>query len=269
MSDRPADRIALRGLRVRGFHGVLPSERAQGQDFLVDAVLHLDVREAAASDDLEDTVDYGALAVRLAEVVAGEPVDLIETLAERLAAVCLRRRAGRHGGGHRAQAGGAHPARLRRRRGHRGAPVSAVLSLGSNLGDRRAHLRAALDLLEPVAVSPLYETAPVGGVAQDDFLNLVAVVPWDAAEAWRRAQRAEQAAGRLREVRWGPRTLDVDVVVADGPVPADLVLPHPRAHERAFVLRPWLDVDPDAALPQGRVADLLAALGDAGVRRAG
>ena len=83
------DRIALTGLRVRGFHGVLPAERAQGQDFLVDAVLHVDVREAAASDDLQDTVDYGVLAVRLAEVVAGEPVDLLETLAERLAAVCL------------------------------------------------------------------------------------------------------------------------------------------------------------------------------------
>ncbi len=83
------DRIALRGLRVRGFHGVLASEREAGQDFVVDAVLSVNVREAAASDDLEDTVDYGALALRLAEVVAGEPVDLIETLAERLAAVCL------------------------------------------------------------------------------------------------------------------------------------------------------------------------------------
>ena len=83
------DRIALRGLRVRGFHGVLPAEREQGQDFLVDVLLHLDVREAAASDDLDDTVDYGSLALHLAEVVAGEPVDLIETLAERLAAVCL------------------------------------------------------------------------------------------------------------------------------------------------------------------------------------
>ena len=83
------DRIALRGLRVRGFHGVLPAERQQGQDFLVDAVLHLDLREPAASDDLEDTVDYGTLALRLAEVVAGEPVDLLESLAERLARVCL------------------------------------------------------------------------------------------------------------------------------------------------------------------------------------
>ena len=146
--------------------------------------------------------------------------------------------------------------------------MSAVLSLGSNLGDRRGHLAAALQVLEPTAVSPLYETAPVGGVAQDDFLNLVVLVPWDAVEAWGRAQRAERAAGRTRDVRWGPRTLDVDVVVADGLVPPGLVLPHPRAHERAFVLAPWLDVDPAAALPQGAVADLLAALPDQGARRA-
>ena len=85
-----SDRITLTGLRVRGHHGVLPAEREQGQDFLVDAVLHVDVREAAASDDLEDTVDYGSLALQLAEVVAGEPFDLIETLAERLARVCLQ-----------------------------------------------------------------------------------------------------------------------------------------------------------------------------------
>jgi 2-amino-4-hydroxy-6-hydroxymethyldihydropteridine diphosphokinase len=147
--------------------------------------------------------------------------------------------------------------------------VTAVLSLGSNLGDRRALLAAALTVLDPVAVSPLYETAPVGGVEQDDFLNLVAVLDTDATQAWRRAQQAEQAAGRERTVRWGPRTLDVDVVVADGPPPPGLVLPHPRAHERAFVLRPWLDLDPDATLPAGRVADLLAALGDQGVRPAG
>lgn len=83
------DRITLTGLRVRGFHGVFPEERRDGQDFLVDAVLTVDVRAAAAADDLALTVDYGALAERLAAVVEGEPCDLIETLAERLAAVCL------------------------------------------------------------------------------------------------------------------------------------------------------------------------------------
>jgi dihydroneopterin aldolase len=86
MSD---DRITLTGLRVRGFHGVLPVEREQGQDFVVDVVLSLDLRAAATSDDVADTVHYGELAERLAAVVAGEPVDLIETLATRLAEVCL------------------------------------------------------------------------------------------------------------------------------------------------------------------------------------
>ena len=83
------DRIALTGLRVRGHHGVLPEERRDGQDFVVDAVLHLDLRPAGATDDLSRTVHYGELAERLAAVVAGEPVDLLEALAARLAEVCL------------------------------------------------------------------------------------------------------------------------------------------------------------------------------------
>ena len=83
------DRISLLGLRARGRHGGLPQERADGQEFVVDAVLWLDTRPAAAADDLALTVDYGGLAARLAEIVSGDPVALIETLAERLAAACL------------------------------------------------------------------------------------------------------------------------------------------------------------------------------------
>jgi dihydroneopterin aldolase len=83
------DHITLRGLRARGFHGVYPHERADGQDFVVDAVLEMDLRPAAASDDVADTVHYGELAGRLVDVLTGEPVNLIETLAERLAAICL------------------------------------------------------------------------------------------------------------------------------------------------------------------------------------
>jgi 2-amino-4-hydroxy-6-hydroxymethyldihydropteridine diphosphokinase len=149
----------------------------------------------------------------------------------------------------------------------------AVLSLGSNLGDRLAHLRAAVagfaDAL--VAASPVYETAPWGGIVQDDFLNAVLIVddPGADARAWlRRGQALEDASGRVRDVRWGPRTLDVDVVTVDaedGPVTSDdpeLLLPHPGTPERATVLRPWLDVDPGAVLPgHGPVAALLAALG--------
>ena len=143
----------------------------------------------------------------------------------------------------------------------------AVLSIGSNLGDRLGHLQLAVDVLQPYAVSPVYETAPVGGPEQDDFLNAVVLADLDAAGAWERAQVAEQRAHRSREVRWGPRTLDVDVIWAEGQA-GGLLLPHPRAAERAFVLAPWLDVEPDAQLPgRGPIADLLAALGDTGIRR--
>jgi 2-amino-4-hydroxy-6-hydroxymethyldihydropteridine diphosphokinase len=151
----------------------------------------------------------------------------------------------------------------------------AVLSLGSNVGDREAHLRHALDVLAPwtTAVSGTYATAPWGGVAQDEFLNLVVAVddPTAGPRDWLdRAREAEQARGRDRSaaaVRWGPRTLDVDVltVEADGtPLSSDdpeLLLPHPRLAQRAFVLVPWAEIEPDTALPDGRtVAQLLAAL---------
>ncbi len=148
--------------------------------------------------------------------------------------------------------------------------MTAVLSLGSNLGDRRALLRAAVTLLAPTAVSSLWETDPVGGVPQGDFLNLVVLLDADATRAWELAQAAERAAGRERTTRWGPRTLDVDVVVAPAPVPAALQVPHPRAHERAFVLAPWLELDPQAVLPgRGPVADLLAGLPDQRVHPVG
>ena len=146
--------------------------------------------------------------------------------------------------------------------------MTAVLSVGSNLGDRLAHLRLAVEVLAPVGRSGVWETAPVGGPDQDDYLNAVLLCDLDATQAWQRAQAAEAAAGRERAVRWGPRTLDVDVVWAPPPVPAELVLPHPRAHERAFVLAPWLEVDPAAELPgAGPVRALLAALGTDGVVR--
>ena len=154
----------------------------------------------------------------------------------------------------------------------------AVLSLGANLGDRAATLREAIDALADdglVARSTLYETPPWGPVEQPPYLNAIAIVdgPRDAAGWLARAHELEQSAGRTREVRWGPRTLDVDVVTVTGddgaPVVSDdpeLTLPHPRAHERAFVLVPWAALDPAAELPgRGRVADLLGALPPADV----
>ena len=131
----------------------------------------------------------------------------------------------------------------------------AVLSIGSNIGDSVAHLQSVVDGLGSavVAVSPVYSTAPWGGVEQQDFYNAVVVVDdpeADAAEWLRRSQALAEAADRVREQRWGPRSLDVDVVDCEGVVSSDpvLTLPHPRAHLRAFVLVPWLDVEPDATL---------------------
>jgi 2-amino-4-hydroxy-6-hydroxymethyldihydropteridine diphosphokinase len=157
--------------------------------------------------------------------------------------------------------------------------TSVVLSIGSNLGDRLARLQSVVDGLgEAVrAVSAVYETAPWGRLDQGPFLNaaLIADDPAHDGRAWlRRAQEFEQAAGRVRGERWGPRSLDVDLIACyetgpSGPVElicrdSDLTLPHPLAHLRAFVMIPWLDVDPDARLTVAEgprsVAGLLAEL---------
>lgn len=126
----------------------------------------------------------------------------------------------------------------------------AFLGLGSNLGDRVAHLRDAVGALaDVVAVSPVYETAPVGGPEQGPYLNLV--VELDTALHARGlldvARGLEERAGRLRDERWGPRTLDVDVLWVDGEIvdDADLQVPHPRMWERRFVLAPMADLAPD------------------------
>ena len=128
----------------------------------------------------------------------------------------------------------------------------AYLSLGTNLGDRAAYLRGALSTLaagDAYRLSNVYETEPVGGVAQDDFWNMVMEIATEASaeELLARARRAEEDARRTREVRWGPRTLDVDLLLVGGEVRADpeLTLPHPRMFERAFVLRPLRELAPE------------------------
>lgn len=156
------------------------------------------------------------------------------------------------------------------------ASRAVVVALGSNLGDRLGLLQGAVDGLAAtpgvrvVAVSGVYETDPVGGPDQPDYLNAVALLDTglSAPDLLRRALDLEAAAGRERRERWGPRTLDVDLVRCGDEVrhANQLTLPHPRAASRAFVLLPWIDVDPDAVLPEGRVADLLSALDLAGVR---
>jgi 2-amino-4-hydroxy-6-hydroxymethyldihydropteridine diphosphokinase/dihydroneopterin aldolase len=300
------DRISIVGLRVRGRHGVFEHERMTGQDFVVDAVLWLDTAAAAAADDLSLTADYGGIADRLASIVSGEPVALIETLADRLATACLadpavqeaevtvhkphapvsqqvadiavtiRRRAASA-----AQPGSALPEGAPEQTADTGVGADrerpVVLAVGSNLGDRMTNLQLGIDVLAGggltlCAVSSVYETDPVGGEGQGDYLNavLLAVSALSARDILARCAAAEAAAGRVRTVRWGPRTLDVDVITCGDETSADptLTLPHPLAHERAFVLAPWLEVDPHAVLPGwGPVARLLTATGTSGIRR--
>lgn len=154
----------------------------------------------------------------------------------------------------------------------------AVFSLGSNLGDRFEYLQGATNALRATpglkitGISSVYETTPVGVVEQPDFLNIVVVTESTLASMvmLERALAIEDAFSRVRLVPHGPRTVDVDLIaVADRVLHGEqLTLPHPRAHERAFVLLPWLEVEPDAELVgHGRIADLLAGLDASGVRR--
>lgn len=141
------------------------------------------------------------------------------------------------------------------------------------MGDARAHLRTVADEFagELVAASSIYATAPWGKTDQPDFLNQSLLVDVDNTprELLARCQDLEQRANRVREERWGPRTLDVDIVWIDGYTSndPDLTVPHPRAHLRQFVLQPWLEMDPDAELNGVRVAALLADVDDQGVRK--
>lgn len=154
--------------------------------------------------------------------------------------------------------------------------MKVVLSLGSNLGESEATLRAAIEELTRVvrvdAVSSFVYTQPQGVVDQPEFVNCVVLCETSLAptELLAAVQRIELAAGRTREVRWGPRTLDIDLIMCDELTSDDpnLTLPHPRAHVRAFVLVPWCEVDPDAVLPgYGRIDALIPSVASQGVRR--
>lgn len=292
-------RITLTGLRAEGHHGVLASERESGQIFIADVVLDL-VPGAAATDELSSTVNYAEVAEAVVGILAGEPVDLIETLAERVATAVLqwpvvqatevvvhkprapiavefadvsvairRERASQEFGRAERPRSGYSPAP---------EPVPIVLSLGANLGDARATLRDVVRELRHElgvhlsGVSPLARTKAVlseDQEAQPDYLNAVVTGTTTLGPRTLLAclQQIEHAHGRRRAEHWGARTLDIDVVAMGEIEQGDptLTLPHPRAHTRAFVLAPWARLDPEAVLPGphgGPVAELAAAAPD-------
>jgi dihydroneopterin aldolase / 2-amino-4-hydroxy-6-hydroxymethyldihydropteridine diphosphokinase len=284
MSIAPhVDRIELRAIRAVGMIGVLPEEKLRPQPFEVDLVIEFDGRAAGASDDLADTIDYGVPTSIAVRIVEREHHQLLERVATRIAEEILAI--------DRVDAVEVHVRKLRPPvpydiassaiRAYRRKPdllrwerplATAYVALGSNLGDRRATLRSAVLSLPGVrSISGVYETDPVGGPGeQGQFLNMVVELETrlDPYQLLAACRRTELAAGRERLVRWGPRTLDCDVLLY-GDVSIDseeLTIPHPRMWERRFVLAPLADIAPgrvptdwDQRLPSGgiqRVADL-------------
>ena len=161
----------------------------------------------------------------------------------------------------------------------RGPPLDVVMGMGANLGEPRVALRAALRELGHLAsvagVSALYRTAPVGGPPQPDFLNAAVRLSFNGSPETLLAEalRVERLAGRVRLERWGPRTLDLDILWIRGVTvsTAGLVVPHPRLRQRPFALRPLIDVAPDAIDPSDGAlyGDVLAGLNEEGIERLG
>lgn len=250
------DRIKIQELEVFANHGVYPEENALGQKFVISADLYTDTRPAGKSDDLEQSVNYGEVCRRIKEYVEGHTWKLLESVAEHLAFEILT----------------AWP-RIRKIRleiRKPWAPVrlplktvaveirrqwhQAAVALGSNLGDKRAHLQRAVELLKETegclvtAVSDFITTAPYGYVEQDDFLNgcLLLDTLLTPEELLDRLHEIEQEEKRERLIHWGPRTLDLDIIFYD-----DLVLdtdtlhiPHVEMHKRDFVLKPLAQIAP-------------------------
>jgi dihydroneopterin aldolase/2-amino-4-hydroxy-6-hydroxymethyldihydropteridine diphosphokinase len=297
------DTVVVEGVTAVGRHGVAAAERNADHPFVADVIVHLDTRIAGREDDLGKTVNYSVVAKLAERILASDPVNLIEALAERIAFAVLEidlvyavdvivhkpeapigvtagdayvaiRRDVRSGDlwadkriGSAAgladdpQAPEAIPEPKDELDERPGAAVPALIALGGNVGDVEFNLARAIEDLDRVegirvlAVSPLVSTKPVGGPDQADFLNAVVRIETtlSARSLLHVAQGVEMVHGRERAVVNGPRTLDIDIITYDDVVAAaeDLVIPHPRAHERSFVLGPWGSLEPDAVLLAG------------------
>lgn len=256
------DHIEIRGLRVVGIIGVLHEERVRAQPFEVDLDLEVDTREAGATDDVRTTVSYVDPIEIVERIIRDEHHELLEKVAARIteellidtriSAVEVTVRKLRppipsdmHSTGVRIRRSRSQLAVERRPR------VRAYVALGTNLGDRRANLRAAIEGFDGVAaLSGVYETEPVGGPGgQGRYLNMVIALDTDLDPfaLLARCRALETKAGRVRTVRDAPRELDADVLLyADVTIQSvELTIPHPRMWERRFVMAPLADVAPD------------------------
>lgn len=264
------DQIKLDAIRVAGTIGVLTEEQQRAQPFEVDLVLDIDASAAGHSDDLAESVDYGVPIAIAHRVVANERHQLLERVATRIAEeilttagvdaveVTVRKLKVPVAEDVRSSAVTIRRSRVDALR-RPARCVTAYLAMGSNLGDRRRNLRRAIErlavdrpgrMVRVTGLSGVYETDPVGGPGnQGPFLNLVAEVETtlDPFQLLEHCLAVEAAGGRERSVRWGPRTIDIDVLLyGDVRIESpELTLPHPRMWERRFVLEPLSDLAPE------------------------
>lgn len=254
------DHIYINGLRLLALVGVLPHEREVLQPVQVDIDMEVDLLEAGLTDNLVDSADYGAISVAVAETVRMSTDLLLERLASRIAERVLQFD---HVEVVDVRLTKLRPpipedvdssaVRILRTRVDMRVPARhrAIVALGSNLGDRGAYLRFGLERLSNVvAQSQVFETDPVGGPEnQGPYLNMVAIVDTDLDPfaLLRRLLQIEAEAERVRKVRWGPRTLDLDLLFYDDCTiqSEELTVPHPRFAERRFVLEPLAEVAPE------------------------
>ena len=276
-----SDLISITGVRALGIHGVLAAERTYRQPFIVDISAEVETGRAARTDEVGHTVSYGDMAADAVAVITGESVNLIETLADRIATKVIARGAlSATVIVHKPEAPVGTEFSDASVQITRRSPVTdsdagirhVVLGLGANLGNTRGALRWAANAISELdvyvnAVSDFFTTVPVlapGQAAQPDYLNAAltldtALSPYDLLA---QLQRIEVRGGRVRHERWGARLLDIDIVDFDGLAWSNerLTLPHPRATERLFVLEPWLSIEPDATLGDRPIAEIVAAL---------
>lgn len=255
------DKIRITNLKVFAHHGVYPQETRDGQDFFVNAELYLDTRKAGMDDCLEESVNYGEACRFITQFLTENTYRLIEAAAERLAEAMLCAMPLLSGVKielckPHAPIGlpfGNVSVEIERRR------HTAYLSVGSNMGDKEAFIRNGIAELDGVSgvrvekVSKLILTKPYGGVAQDDFLNGAVEIgtlltPRELLDA---LHEIERHAGRERLIRWGPRTLDLDILFYDDLVcgDAELVIPHVDMENRGFVLGPLMELCPNYRHP--------------------
>lgn len=256
MSKSVYDKITIKGLEVFANHGVYPEENRLGQKFVVNAVLYVDTRAAGLSDDLDLSVNYGTVCHQITDFLTANTYKLIERAAEELARHILINNPLVHEIDVEIEKPGAPiglPLETVSVNIHRGWHDVAI-ALGSNMGDSKKFLDDAVEKVGQLPdtkvnkVATYITTKPYGGVEQDDFLNSAMTIRTllTPSELLDRLHDIEREAGRERIIRWGPRTLDLDILLYDDLVmdTEDLTIPHIEMHLRDFVLKPLAEIAP-------------------------